>query len=303
MGIVYALLTALCWGLYNVFVRRGRDGMDPGAGYLLTLLLNAGANALFTFLPLPGSGAPGLGTLPVVFFVLAGLATTLLGRWLYFESVFTLGPSRASAWKNASPIYTLFIAWLFLAEHPTWLTVLGVLATLGGMYLLGREQSTSEQHGAPAGTSDADSGGRRRILGLLLGVGSGVAFASGIMLRKAGLNIWPNAAMGSAIGAIAALIGWLPVSIRRGEVAALLRSSGPGVWYFFLAGIFSSLAQLSVFLSLRLTPSTVTHVVTSLEPVFTMILSRQVLGGREHLNPALVQAVVLITVGAALVSL
>lgn len=306
MGTVFALLTALFWALYNLAVLRGRDRMDPGAGYLLTLGLNAAATALFTLLPLPGSGAGGRGPLPLLYFVLAGLSTTLVGRWLYFASVFTVGPSRASAWKNASPAYTFLVGWLLLHERPSLPTAVGVFATVAGMVGLARDQMRVHGiEGRPASAGEnrsrhrAGSGGR---LGLLLGIGSGLAFASGILLRKAGLNLWPDPAMGSAIGAWAALVGWLPAAARRGDHRALRATDARDMGPFFLAGVFSSLAQLCVFLSLRLSPSAVTHAVTSLEPVFTVLLSRWLLRGRERLTRGLLRAVLVSTLGVVLVT-
>lgn len=45
--------------------------------------------------------------------------------------------------------------------------------------------------------------------------------ATGMLLRKAGLPGWANPAVGSAIGAASACLGWLPFSISRGEIRAL----------------------------------------------------------------------------------
>lgn len=307
MGIAFGLIATFCWAMYNLFLRRGRDFMDPGAGYLLTLILNVLGNFLFTLLPLPGAGSASGGRLALVWFILAGLCNTLLGRTLFFEALFTLGPSRASAWKNASPLYTLIAASFLLGERPGTLAVVGILVTLMGMLALAREQMACEE-GALA---EAGGGGRfglgrdraRGRAGLLLGIGSGVAFASGIMLRKAGLNLWPDAAWGSFIGALSAFLGWFPFSLRRGEPHLLVRADRRGLGFFFLAGVASSLAQLLIFLSLRLTPSAVTHALTTLEPVFTMMLSGLLLGSRERLTAATVRAVAVICAGVTLVAL
>jgi len=308
MGVAFAVLASLCWGAYNLFVRRGRDEMDAGAGYLLTLLINVAATAAFTQLPLPGADAPLRNRVAVLFFVLAGFSTTLLGRTLYFESIFRIGPSRASAWKNASPIYTLLGGALFLGELLPAVTVGGVLLTLTGMVLLGREQVASERSGALV---SAGGGGRFRIgtegraprVGLFLGIASGLAFATGMLLRKVGLQGWANPAVGSAIGAASACLGWLPFSISRGEIRALLRTSPRRMKYFLCAGAASSLAQLLMFLSLQVTASAVTHAASSLEPVFTMLLSYLLFGGREHLSPGAVLAVGLMCGGVILVGL
>lgn len=307
MGTLFALLSALLWASYNLAVLRGRDQFDPGAGYLLTLAMNAGATALFTLLPLPGAGAAGRSAAALACFVLAGLSTTLLGRWLYFASVYAIGPSRASAWKNASPAYTLLVGWLLLNERPGLPTLAGVVATVGGMLALARDQM---RVGGLEGQGEASSGrpsqgpasGNARA-GLLYGIGSALAFASGILLRKAGLNLWPDAAMGSAIGAWSALMGWLPVAVRRGDHRTLLTARPAGMRFFLLAGVFSSMAQLFIFLSLRLAPSAVAHAVSSLEPIFTVMLSRWLLHGRERLTRGMLKAVAVSTLGVVLVSI
>jgi drug/metabolite transporter (DMT)-like permease len=280
--------------------------MDPSAGYLLTLLVNMGATMAFALLPVPGAHAGHSGCLAVFLFVLAGLSTTLLGRALYFESIFRVGPSRASAWKNASPLYTLVGAALLLGERPSRSVIGGVLLTLTGIVLLAREQVALEQ-------SRSGDGARGRLhvglpqnaawMGVLLGVGSGLAFASGMMLRKAALNLWGDPLVGSALGAAAACVGWLPFSVRRGEAMALLRTCLPRMRYFLLAGAASSTAQILTFFSLRLAPAAVTHTVFSLEPLFTLVMSHALLGNREHLTPAMAGAVALICCGVGLVGL
>lgn len=308
MGVAFAVMASVCWGIYNIFVRRGRDEMDAGAGYLLTLLINVAATAAFTRLPLPGAEAPLTDRLALLFFVLAGFSTTLLGRTLYFESIFRIGPSRASAWKNASPMYTLLGGALFLGEVLPARTVAGVVITLAGMVLLGREQVASERAGT---LGAAGGGGRFRLggvggeprVGLLLGIASGLAFATGMLLRKAGLGGWADPAAGSAVGAASALLGWLPFSVWRGEVRTLVRTPFSRMKNFLLAGAASSLAQLLMFLSLRLTASAVTHTASSLEPIFTMLLGYLVFGGRENLSRGAVFAVGLMCCGVILVGL
>lgn len=305
MGVFFALLASVCWGIYNLLVRRGREKMDPGAGYLLTLIINVLANASFTLLPLPGGPPQGGSDRAIAFFALAGLTTTLLGRTLYFESIFRVGPSRASAWKNASPLYTLIMASVLLGERPSGRVTAGILVTLAGMFALAREQMSSERAGALAA---AGGGGRFQVgassragTGLWLGIASGLAFASGIMLRKAGLNLWPDPALGNAVGAAAAFLGWLPFSAWRGETRSLRRTPARAMASFLLAGGASSAAQLLMFLSLRTTPSAVTHAVSSLEPVFTLMLSPLLLGARESLTRAAAAAVAVISAGVLLV--
>ena len=295
MGVIFAVLTALCWALYNLFIRKGGDSVDPGAGYLLTLLLNVFFNLVFAGLSTHSAAAPGLWG--ILFFVLAGMTTSLLGRSLYFQGVFTVGPSRTSAWKNAAPVYTLILAALFLHERITALAVGGVAVTLLGMFGLAREQGKSEAHLV----TGLDASSRLARFGLLFAFGSGVAFAVGFLLRKAGLNQWPDATWASAIGAASALVSWLPFAVAKGEVRRLLSARGPGLRFWILAGLFSSIAQLASFLALRLLPTTIAQVISGLEPVFTIALSLLILGARERINRRLLTAVSVVCVGVALV--
>lgn len=293
MGYIFAVLTGVCWALYNLFVRKGGDSIDPGAGYVLTLVLNVVCNFLFVAI-LPHGGGPTLWA--IVFFVLAGMSTSLLGRFLFFQGVFTVGPSRTSAWKNAAPVYTLILGATFLHEGITWISASGVLVTLVGMFALAREQGKKEINFTGAGGNS-----KLARFGLLFACSSGVAFAIGFLLRKAGLLQWPDATWGSAIGATSALISWLPFALAKGEVKRLFAARGHGLQFWIMAGLFSSLAQLASFISLRLLTTAIAQVIASLEPVFTMLLSLWMLGQREGINRRLLVAVSVVCVGVALV--
>jgi drug/metabolite transporter (DMT)-like permease len=296
MGSLFALMTGLCWATYNLFLRRGMEHIKNNIGYMITLFVGMVANILFFLvLPLPGRGSVMKSPLALLWFTLAGLVSTLLGRWVYFKSIRNMGPSRASAWKNASPIYTLLLGALLLSDHPTLKGIAGTAAVVGGLAVLAREQSKNNKtNGSVSGNWTA---------AILLAAVSGLPFSVGFLLRKAGLTVWPNAAAGSAIGATAAVLGMLPMSIRNGELAGMTKAPWKGVSAFLVAGCFSGLAQLFTFLSLRVTAAATAQVIAAMEPIFTIFLSALLLRKQEKLTPALVAAATVVCAGVALMSL
>ncbi|HWI53467.1 MAG TPA: DMT family transporter, partial [Symbiobacteriaceae bacterium] len=208
MGTLFALLVGFCWAAYNLNVRRGMEAMDSGAGYVITLTLGFVANLLWLLLPLPGRGAPMTSWMGLVCFILAGFSTTLLGRWVYFKAVKLLGPSRASAWKNASPLWTLVFGIVLLGEIPGALAIAGTLAIMGGLWFLSREQAASVS--AVAGDQVRKA--------VLLGLASGAAIAAGMLLRKVGQHYWPDPAAGRVIGGASAMLAYMPFAFVKGEV-------------------------------------------------------------------------------------
>jgi len=274
-------------------VRRGMEAMDSGAGYVITLSLGLVANLAWLFLPLPGRGAPMTHWVGVALFIVAGFSTTLLGRWVYFKSVKLLGPSRASAWKNASPLYTLVLGIFFLREMPGPLAIGGTATIMLGLWFLSREQSATVTEVKSAGQVNK---------AIMLGLASGAAFSAGMLLRKAGLNYWPDPAAGNAIGAAAAVAAYFPFAIAKREVAGVRKAPWKGVAAFLMAGTFSALAQLFTFLSLNVMAAASTNVITSLEPMFTMLLSAVIFKKAESLNSRVIACAALVCTGVVLIT-
>jgi drug/metabolite transporter (DMT)-like permease len=126
--------------------------MDTGTGWVITMVVGAVASLASLLLPLPGRGAAMISWVAVAWFVMAGVFNTLVGRFVYFRAVMLLGPSRASSWKNATPLYTLVLGFFILGERPTWWAAAGIAAVLAGLMLLTREQSRNATEAKTGGT-------------------------------------------------------------------------------------------------------------------------------------------------------
>ncbi|HEY3367360.1 MAG TPA: DMT family transporter [Symbiobacteriaceae bacterium] len=293
MGALYALITALLLAGHNLAVRRGVAAMDTGTGWVITMVVGAVASTASLLLPLPGRGAVMISWTAVLWFVGAGLCNTLVGRSVYFRSVLLLGPSRASAWKNATPLYTLILGFFLLGEHPGPLAVAGIAAVMAGLVLLSREQSRN--------VNQVRSGGLVRTA-LVLGVFSGLAFSVAMVFRKAGLNLWPDAAVGNAIGMVVAMVLYLPFAVAKGEFVKVTRAPRQAVAAMVVAGLFSTTATITTFLSLRSAMAATTQVITASEPLFTMALSMLLLKRQERLNAGLAASAALVCLGVVLMT-
>ena len=237
-------------------------------------------------MPLPGSGKslriPLWNTRAFWLFAHAGVFSTYLGRWFFYESVVRFGPSKASVFQVSAPLFTALIAWLFLGERLTPLVALGMAMTIGGLMLVSyqpgffsRRHSRSEPPLA-AIAAPARETVRARLFRsvLLLGFGSALAYAIGNVLRGAAVRDWNEPVLGAFIGALSGLALHLAFSPGKRRLAQrLLAANRAGVWLYVLIGVVTISAQMCMTGSMRYIPLAVATLVTFCAPILVFPLS------------------------------
>jgi drug/metabolite transporter (DMT)-like permease len=294
-GVFFALLCALGWGCSYVFVRRGqaagRVGVD--AGLFLTIV----ANNAFNLLIVAAASATGHPVRPnawaVLWFALGGLTTTYVGRAVVYRAVAIIGPSRADTIKVAQPLFTAALAAIFLHEALGVSVLVGMALVLGGVLALVWERL-------------GDSAPRRAREGWRFGLGLALLgaflYGAGNVLRKAGVDAYPSAIAGVSVSTFAALVFILAALLARGRGkelwSALLRPDRD----YVLAGIANSVGLYGFFASVTFLPVAATTVIASVEPFFTVLASRVLLGRSEPLSRRLFVAAAAIVLGVAVIA-
>jgi drug/metabolite transporter (DMT)-like permease len=132
LGAALVLVATLGYATAPIIVNRRLADLDPlgpiaaGLGVAAVALLPA---AIVT--PPDGVPSPGaLGSLAVL-----GFACTALGLVLFFRLVVEAGPSRASVITYVNPLVAVVLGVLILDERLGIMSVVGLLAILGGSWL------------------------------------------------------------------------------------------------------------------------------------------------------------------------
>ncbi|MBE0455226.1 MAG: DMT family transporter [Roseovarius sp.] len=264
-----ALLAALFYGLAGVAIIKGKPAARGDNGVFLSVLMTAGVSAaLWLF-----QGQTGLSELgspdalePLTVFVAAGLFSMVLGRTTMYRATEQIGPVATSLLRRLSPVFALPLALVFLAEVPRWWTVLGVALVIGAVML---------HIGRPTLKPDRSIG-----IGWLLGIGSAAFYAVSYTLRSHGLDLLPDAALGTFIGALAGLV-WLLSAVavgseRGARLRRLLKDRGP--WHL-LTAVTLSAGQICQFYALQSAPVVVVATLGSLEVFFAALLSAAIMRG------------------------
>jgi drug/metabolite transporter (DMT)-like permease len=171
-------------------------------------------------------------------------------------------------------------------ERPGLLVWLGILVAVPAIWLVAREPAvgaaSAPNAGSPSGARD----------GVLAGLGFGVLFAC-LGQVPDGAGLWPlvlNQLVGVAVIAVAATLlrtTWVPRT--------------PTAWGGALAGALGGLATLAYLLATHHGLLSVSAVLTSLYPAFTVLLAALVL--REHVHRTQAWGLGLCTVTVVLVAL
>lgn len=139
MGAMWAIASAIIFGLTHVALRRGLETLDVVFGLVIEVLvatLAVGLAAVF----LEGFEVISAASATALFFLAAaGLVHFLIGWGLLNASTQLIGAARMSALASTSPFFATILAIFFLQERPNVTIGLGTVLVVTGIWLTLRE--------------------------------------------------------------------------------------------------------------------------------------------------------------------
>ena len=290
----FLALAAMAMFATNILVTKAASNrLDIGTGFVISVAVNL----LFAVLVL--AVALALRTDPfrwdltgVLLFMLAGACATYLGRWFFFGAIARLGPAKASLFHVSSPAFTVIVAWLFLGEALPGSTLLAIVATIVGLFLVSTPPGVLRARPATveADTSVASVGARWKTWlasGFAVGIGATLAYSVGNVLRGASLRQWNEPVAGAMLGAVAALALHLVIgSGHRSFLRELFAADRAGLRLYALGGVLTISAQMCMIASMRHIPVAVATVITLCTPLIVIPASYWLMKNQERIGPA-----------------
>ena len=277
----YALMTAFCFGLNAVLVKRGMKESTPVTATLVIASVQVATLSVLTLLD-----RPEFNWTAVIYFIVAGIGTAIFGRTLNYVSIDRIGVPISSSITGTNPLFTMVIATIFLGEHVSITTIIGSLLVVAGIVLM-------SGWGADARLNPRD---------LLLPLGSAFFYAASGIVRKAGLNMLPEPLLGAVVGAATSLVAY-PLILRLIGRTGELRFTKNSLLWLIGGGLATTLAWVGMFTATQLGSISVVSAIIGANPLFGLILSALMLRDVEKITKQVAAGCLLIVVAMIVITL
>ena len=135
LGILLALTAAVAWAAGAIFARLSLMHLRSSTGTIISLIVGVAVVMSLAMIFLRDYVWELSGTI-FLWFVVAGVLQTLLGRFLNYSSVQRIGVSRALPIIGAAPLFATLFAVVFTGEQMTLPLLAGTIAIIGGVALI-----------------------------------------------------------------------------------------------------------------------------------------------------------------------
>lgn len=313
MGEALALIALLLFSANALLVSIVSPRLGQDIGFLLAL----GTNVAFAGLLLLGQWAfvarpSEVDWSALALFAVGGFFTTYLGRRLFFLTVQSIGPSRATSLQITNPAWAGLISWVFLGETLGPAAVAFVLAVVVGLWLTTRIRRPAAVPAGRAGDGDvvppdpaADAAADRPRTGLpgrevAVALAGAFAYGVGNVVRSTGVRDWNEPILGGFVGALAGVLAYVLLHVQVRTVAARVREADrAAVWLWGLSGVLTVSAQIATIAATRHIPIAVAVVVSAALPVIVIPVSVLFLHNKEAVSGRTVAGGLLILGGVA----
>jgi len=302
---------ALCMFASNIVVTKlATARLALAVGFVITVVANILICALALYFQLTLRSEPlRLDIHGLLIFLAAGIFSTYLGRFFFFESIHRLGPTRASVFQLSSPLFAGIIGWIAIGEELMPTTVAGMVVTLYGIYLVGKRNSADFVNSNKGGVEKAAPNESFQMFirtlahsGVFLGLGGSIAYAISNILRASAIHTWNEPILGALLGALSGLVLHLSLS---NEMLKLIRdfkgADKRGIALYVLSGVLTSAGQIFAISSMAFIPAAVSALITLCSPILVLPASYWFLKNDERLTAMSVLGTLLSLCGAAIV--
>lgn len=260
VGLIFALLSAVCFAGSQAFVKRAtsQTGESLSAVFVSVFI----GILLFSFLLLFIGEWDKIWSLSWQGFVLLGIAGIIhfvVGRFLNYSSVRLIGANKTSAFTRTSLFYSVSFGLIFLNEPLTAFLIPGVMCIGAGATLV-----SIEKEGKIPQTQGK---------GVLYGLGAGFFYGtSGVLIKPAIAEIGsPFAA--AFVSYVAAFILIACLLFRRGQLEQLTQLPRQSLIPLAITGVSVSVAQLLRYIALSYSPVSVVQPLISTSILFILLFS------------------------------
>lgn len=281
---LFALGTAFFFAVHNVLIKKGLRYSNPATALITSLIVNMIIlwGASFVIVPLEFLTNRG-----IFIFILVGLFQPGLTRFLTYKGIETLGVAITDPIRAITPLFSAFLAILFLGERMTLPIFCATLLIISGVTLLSHRGGSVK---------------KIRFLYILYPLLASLLAGLSQVLRKFGLVAIPYPLLGAAVTVSFSLVVtlltiWL--SGKRQETLLLNKESLP---FFLAAGIVVSVAMGLIYYALYLGKVTVVIPIISTGPLFALTLSALFLRDVERVTTKIVIGACLIIAGVLLIT-
>lgn len=255
MAIIFAVLSATCFGLALVTGRVGLRIIDPRSGAAISIPTAA---ILFVVAAPFVPGIAGIRLEAALLFAAIGLVFPAVVTILTFRSNELLGPTITSAISGTAPLFALLGAALLLDERIPPRAALSAAGVIAGVALLSWKTGVAL---------------RTRLFDWRLMVpiaGAAVRGFSQVGAKEA-LHLWSSPFAAGLIGYLVSSV--VVIAARQQQGAARSRLTAKGLAWFSVTGALNGGAVLLMYAALAIAPVwTVTPIVASY-PLITGVIS------------------------------
>jgi uncharacterized membrane protein len=276
-----ALASAVLTGASTILVRRGYQTSGPYTAMWLSVTVGTACTWVAVAVT-GGVGSPSAAG--IAYFALAGLIGTVMGRLLRFMSIETVGASVAAAVGNLSPLVSTVLAVVFLGERVTATILIGTLVIVLGTTLL----------------SSSGRGLAVRPGQLVLPLLSAACFGVVAVLRKVGLSGMAPLP-GFAVNVTAGFVAFTAFLIASGQTR-VMAPRGRSLVYLVAAALTENVGVFVLVLALSMGTVSVVTPLSSVSPIFVLVLSFFFLRGIEILTARIVIGTLMIVAGVWLLT-
>jgi len=287
LAAILALTSSFLASVTMILMKKAIERTNPTSAMLVVTLVGSIIYLLISYFTVPFSY---LKSGALIYFVIAGLFSPALVRWLYFISLDRIGPSVSSSILATGPAFTAVIAIVLLNETITLQISLGILTIIGGIVIFERDMHNETGFG---------SRNRKDLIFPLL---AALFFSFAVISRKLGLNSLDSPIFGVTVGFVTSMVVYSAVCLGSKKTRSSISIKRRDLPIFLAAGSFLTAAWLSLFYALSYGEAIIVTPLASLHPLFVLVLSYFFLGKVEKITRGVLAGACVVVAGVLLIT-